>query len=205
MSKFVNVLVRLPNLRTLELLGVTRRTPVTKELKRKCASFPSIREMTVCSKYPDFIRACPNLESLTFRHCLVRNSSTALSSYGAELKRVRGVGTFIAMDVECEPRKCLPIRCNHSVDPSHRCGAELPETSRDLAFWWPLGMSLPPINGIKDNLRYTSTIVCKGRHSETPATGGTSFRCGALSCWVHGSFPIPEYTGRVEGVEDGSH
>ena len=101
---FIDVLVRLPNLRTLELVNITRRTPVTKELKRKCARFPSIREMTVCSKYPDFIRACPNLESLTFRHCFARNSSTTLSSYGAELKRVCGVDIFIALDVECEFR-----------------------------------------------------------------------------------------------------
>ena len=61
MTKFVDVLVQTPNLRKLELLGVTHRSPVTKGLKRKYARFPNIREITICSKYPDFIRSCPNL------------------------------------------------------------------------------------------------------------------------------------------------
>ena len=102
MTKFVDVLVRLPNLRVLELLGVTHRSPVTRGLKRKCARFPNIREMTVSSIYPDFVRSCPNLESLTFRYGLVENSSTTLGSYGAELKRVGGVAIYHSLDVECE-------------------------------------------------------------------------------------------------------
>ena len=98
MTIFVDALVRLPNLRTLELLYVSHRSPVTRGLKRKCAKFPSIREMTVCILYPDFIRSCPNLESLTFSYGFGKNSSDALNSYGAGLKRVRldtpiGLGT----------------------------------------------------------------------------------------------------------------
>jgi len=102
MIKFVDVLVRLPSLRTLELLDVTHRTPVTRGLKLKCAKFPNIREMTVCSTYPDFIRSCPNLESLTFRRGLVEDSPKALRSYGAELRRVGGVEILRSSDVECE-------------------------------------------------------------------------------------------------------
>ena len=101
MTKFVDVLVRLPNLRVLDLLDVTHRSPVTRGLKRKCARFPNIREMTVCSTYPDFIRSCPNLESLTFRRGSPGDSN-ALSSYGAELKRLGGVGIYRSWDVECE-------------------------------------------------------------------------------------------------------
>ena len=100
MTKFVDVLVRLPNLRTLELLDVSHRNPVTRGLKRKCAKFPNIREMTVCSAYPDFIRSCPNLESLTFR-CGSPGDYNALSSYGAELKRVGGLH-ISSLEVECE-------------------------------------------------------------------------------------------------------
>ena len=104
MKKFVNVLVRLPNLRTLELLGVSERDPVTRGLSRKCAEFPSIRKMTVCSVYPDFIKSCPNLESLTFRDDIGKHYSETLQSYGGELKRIRGlkVGVFVGLDVECE-------------------------------------------------------------------------------------------------------
>ena len=102
MTKFVDVLVRLPNLRTLELLGVTHRSPVSKGLKRKCAKFPTIREMIVTPMYPDFIRSCPNLESLTFKSGFGRGSSNALSLYGAGLKRIRGVDTFFGLGLECE-------------------------------------------------------------------------------------------------------
>jgi hypothetical protein len=102
MKKFVNALVRLPNLRTLELLSVSHRSPVTTGLKRKCAKFPNIREMTVDATYPDFIRSCPNLEGLTFRHGLSYNAFIALESYGAGLKRVAGVdfNTFFAVKRE---------------------------------------------------------------------------------------------------------
>jgi hypothetical protein len=110
MTKFIDTLVRLPNLRTLELLDVTHRGPVTRGLKRKCARFPSIREMAVCSMYPDFIRSCPNLESLTFRRAFVLHSCTAISSYGAGLKRVVGVDIARSSNVECKSSKCLRIR-----------------------------------------------------------------------------------------------
>jgi len=66
-------------------------SPVTAGLKRKCAKFPNIREMTVDDTYPDFIRSCPNLEGLTFRYSLGSSVYTALESYGAGLKRVEGV------------------------------------------------------------------------------------------------------------------
>jgi len=103
MTKFVDALVQLPNLRKLELLDVTHRSPVTRGLKRKCARFPNIREITIGSKYPDFIRSCPNLESLTFRDGTVGgNDYTALSMYGAELKRVGGVSVFRGYNAECE-------------------------------------------------------------------------------------------------------
>ena len=102
MNKFVGTLARLPNLRTLELLSVSRRGPVTAGLKRKCANFPSIREMAVNVTYPDFIRSCPNLEGLTFRSILSSSGYSALKSYGAGLKRITGVnfGPFFA--VQCE-------------------------------------------------------------------------------------------------------
>jgi len=93
MKKFVETLLRLPNLRTLELMSVSRRGPVTARLKRKNAKFPNIREVVVDYMYPDFIRSCPNIESLTFRSGsgLGSRSSAAIRSYGAGLKRVAGV------------------------------------------------------------------------------------------------------------------
>ena len=101
MTKFVDTLVRLPNLRTLELLGVSHRSPVTRGLKRKCAQFPSIREMTVCCVYPDFIKSCPNLESLVFKGPFM-GSYKDIGPYCARLKRVGGVDIAPGSNVECE-------------------------------------------------------------------------------------------------------
>ncbi|KAF9782926.1 hypothetical protein BJ322DRAFT_182478 [Thelephora terrestris] len=41
-TKFVDCLVRLPNLKTLEILSAGSRAPISKALKRKYAVFPSI-------------------------------------------------------------------------------------------------------------------------------------------------------------------
>ena len=101
-TKFFEVLTRLPNLRTLDLLSVSDRSPVTKGLKRKCAKFPSIREMTVCVTYEDFIKSCPNLESLTFRGGLWNIRYKTMELCGAELKRVGGLGAYIHPNVMCE-------------------------------------------------------------------------------------------------------
>lgn len=102
MRKFVDTLVRLPNLRTLELLSVSHRSPVTKGLKRKCAKFPNIREMIVDDVYPDFIKSCPNLRSLTFRHGFSSFACVAIPLYGAELKRVAGVDFIRYGAVQCK-------------------------------------------------------------------------------------------------------
>ena len=99
MTKFLNVLARLPNLRTLELLDVTHRNPITRALKLKYAKFPSIKELTVCDNCNDFVETCPNLESLTFRHGFEYNPEP-LVLRGAGLKRVEGVSTFRSMSVE---------------------------------------------------------------------------------------------------------
>ena len=91
MKKFIDTLLQLPNLRCLGVLGVTHRTPVTAALKRKCAIFPNVREMVVEHTYPDFIKSCPNLESLRFRRDLDDCASRAIQLYGGGLKRITGV------------------------------------------------------------------------------------------------------------------
>jgi len=134
MTKLVDVLVRLPNLNTLELLSSTHRSPITRALKRKCAKFPSIREMTVCTICPDFMKTCPNLESLTFRHGFGKAAMDPLSLYGPglRLKRVRGVMTHDSQSVECESPRVAVDPSNHSVRLSYSCSAELSDASGDL-------------------------------------------------------------------------
>jgi len=114
MTKFVDVLVRLPNLRTLELLSSTHRSPITRALKRKCANFPTIRELTLCTVSFVFMKTCPNLENVTFRHGFGQAATDPLSLYGAGLKRLKGVLTYDSWNMECEflrvppdPRKSL--------------------------------------------------------------------------------------------------
>ena len=109
MKKFVDTLVRLPNLRRLELLSVSLKSPVTAGLKRKCAKFPNIREMIVCPKYPAFVKSCPNLESLTFRDGLPQNSKKATDLCDAELKRIVGVDFSLGHYVGCGFMKYRPI------------------------------------------------------------------------------------------------
>jgi hypothetical protein len=108
MKVFIDALTRLPNLRRLELLSVSHRAPVTVALKRKCANFPNIREMTVSPKYPDFIKCCPNLESLTFRHGLSQRSCVAIDLCGSKLKRIAGVDCRVGPHVRCEFTKVSP-------------------------------------------------------------------------------------------------
>jgi len=127
--KFIATLLRLPNLRTLELLSAGRRCPITVGLKPKYAQFPSIREMIVPPEYPDFVRSCPNLESLTFR-CgfgFSDRSFTAIDLCGAGLKRVVAVRfADRTYSVQCEPMNTLPklkqpLNGDHITDVVQRC------------------------------------------------------------------------------------
>jgi len=103
MTMFVNVLAQLPNLRTLELLHVTHRGPITRALKRKSTKFPSIREISVCKYCTDFVKACPNLESVNYRDGFWDVSpGGSLDFCGAGLKRIEGVMTYNSLAVEGE-------------------------------------------------------------------------------------------------------
>ena len=94
MKKLVDCLVRLPNLKTLEVLSVSSRAPISKILKRKYASFPNIRELRITHACHHFIRNCPNLEDLTFTDGLDVHSRATILSHGKGLKRVAGVGVI---------------------------------------------------------------------------------------------------------------
>ena len=90
MTIFVDCLVKLPNLRTLEVFSTNRTGLVTKGLSRVYARFPSIRELWVDGVSVQFARGCPNLESVTVTGLAPQN----ICLYGnvsKGLKRVAGV------------------------------------------------------------------------------------------------------------------
>lgn len=94
MSKFIDCLVRLPNLRTLEIFSTSHLSPITRGLKRKSARFPSVRELAISNRTAKFIGSCPNVETVIAPDLLTLEGATILSSHGKgleKLKRVIGV------------------------------------------------------------------------------------------------------------------
>lgn len=94
MTRFVDCLVRLPNLKTLEILSVSSRAPIPKALKRKYAKFPSICELRITHACHHFIKNCPNLETLTFVNGLDTHAPVTICSHGGGLKRITGVDAY---------------------------------------------------------------------------------------------------------------
>ena len=94
MVKFIDCLIRLPNLKTLEILSVSSRAPISKALKWKHAIFPTIRELRITHDCHHFIRNCPNLENLTLTDGFDIYSPDTVRSHGVGLKRIAGVNVF---------------------------------------------------------------------------------------------------------------
>jgi len=96
MTKFVDCLARLPNLRTLDIFSASHIDPTTRGLKRKRARFPSVRELWIDRTLIKFLWSCPNVESITTTDGFSWESAEILSSRGKELKKLRrlvGVST----------------------------------------------------------------------------------------------------------------
>jgi len=91
MTKFVDCLVRLPNLKTLEIFGTTHLGPITKGLKRKCARFPGISELGISNATVKFVGSCPNVETIIATDGLSWDGAPILSSYGKTLEKLRRV------------------------------------------------------------------------------------------------------------------
>ena len=134
MTKFVDCLARLPNLKTLEILSVSSRAPISKALQHKYAVFPSIRELRITPVCHNFIRNCPNLEHLTFTSGVTARVPATIHSHGKRLKRVAGVGTYCWSGAHGELVNKPSSPCNHSE--AHHSGLlGLPEPSGDWHCW----------------------------------------------------------------------
>jgi len=135
MTKFVDCLVQLPNLKTLEILGVSSRGPISKALKRKYAIFPSIHELRITYACHHFIRNCPNLENLTFTDGLDMHSPASVRSHGGGLKRVAGVDLNPGRGIYGESVNKSFSLSSSSEDGYHSDCLWLPEPSGDRNFW----------------------------------------------------------------------
>jgi len=88
MRRFIDCLVRLPNLKVLEIFNTTGVRPVAIELEWEYVRFPNIRELTVGNPFAKFVESCPNVESITVA---VTGDMGPLASYGKELKKLKRV------------------------------------------------------------------------------------------------------------------
>ena len=106
---FVDCLVRLPNLRTLDVLFTSRVNTVKQELKLGGARFSSIRGLLIGDELLEFIENCPNVESV-----MVRDTPLELLRYCPESHSdPRGLftnGTATEFAEDCPNIKEVSIR-----------------------------------------------------------------------------------------------
>ena len=133
MIKFVECIAQLPNLKTLEIVRADYPGPISPALRQKHAIFPSIRELRITPKCYQFIRNCPNLETLTFTRPMTIPSSTVLLSYGKGLNRVAGlnVSDRTRAGLEGVFLKKLSHQSNYSAEAYHSGISGLSKPSGD--------------------------------------------------------------------------
>ena len=132
MAKFVDCLVRLPNLRILEVFSATHTGPITKGLKRKCARFPSIRELGISNTTVKFVGSCPNVESIIIKDGLSWNGAPVLSSYGKELGKLRRIIGITDYYVRHGELRDILVGDIHSMTVRSGSCTRLPGPSGDL-------------------------------------------------------------------------
>lgn len=130
-TKFVDCLVRLPNLKTLEILSAGSRAPISKALKRKYAVFPSIRELRITPACHHFVRKCPNLDSLIFTSTMDTHAPSTICLHGGGLKRLAGVTVYDRNVLHCGFSEQIILSNSRSEACYHSGYVGLPESSRD--------------------------------------------------------------------------
>lgn len=90
MTVFIDCLVLLPNLTTLDVFIVDDISHAISGLERKCARFPNIRELWAHGVSVVFVRSCPNVESVTTTG-IYPQGVEVLCTHGKKLKRLKRV------------------------------------------------------------------------------------------------------------------
>jgi len=91
---FVDCLVQLPNLRTLEVFSADCVDLVMMTLELECAQFPSIRELWVNGVSIPLVKSCPNVESVTVSRSDPQDIGL-LCLYGRGLRRSKRVAGIL--------------------------------------------------------------------------------------------------------------
>lgn len=91
MTKFVDCLIQLVNLKTLEVFSADSGEFITRGLEQPSALFPGICELGISDSTAQFVGNCPNVETITALNQLSLESATILSSRGRELKKLERV------------------------------------------------------------------------------------------------------------------
>ena len=91
MTKFVDCLVQLPNLRTLEVYSTSHIHRVRRGLERECARFPNIRELWAGVVLEELLGCCPNVESVAVLGGLFSGTPSSRGIELKNLKRVAGI------------------------------------------------------------------------------------------------------------------
>ena len=112
MRNFVDCLVRLPNLRTLDILSTSYIYPVEQGLERECARFPSIRELWLGDMLGTFIGSCPNVESVTVVGGL-SSDVRVLCLQAKELKKLKRVAGVHKLHVLSGELRDTLAGCSH--------------------------------------------------------------------------------------------
>jgi len=98
MTKFVDCLVRLPNLRALDILSATHIDLVTEGFWRNCARFPSIRELAIHNELVKFVGKFPNVESIK----VIESShgcAEVVGLHGKGLKKLKRVAGIVEGEI----------------------------------------------------------------------------------------------------------
>lgn len=82
----------------MEVFSATDESHIRRELGRESVRFPSVRELTVSDSTAEFIRSCPNVESVTAPGRLCFGGAEVLRSYGMELTKLKRI---VGVDESC--------------------------------------------------------------------------------------------------------
>ena len=104
MNKFVDCLVRLPNLKTLEILNIDPGDAIPMALERELATFtlPSVRKLRILPECHNLVENCPNLESLIFTRPADERAHFTILSRGQGLKCIGGMSLYRGRDLDGE-------------------------------------------------------------------------------------------------------